>query len=266
MSTSQMNPKMSDQMLGLHAIAKTTTLKERRQKEERKRKQRLEIGPIDGVIPYAGVRNPLTRSNTSYKSGMLLRTKANGYRPAVVLNDSEAEEATKIEAILLPNVRAVTCQPLTIRLPGGKGKALSHTYDIGIELDCGRKKLVYVKSQISLSSRVSNSRIEEIVRHTPKDAADEIVVISDMSFSRVYRDNNRRILMCHQMPNPDADEGVVELVNHCPRAVRVEDIVNRSGLPQYVAWQAIMRMVGAGRIRAERDFVIDYASFIWSAN
>jgi hypothetical protein len=199
MLTNQMNLEMSDQILGLHAIAKATTLKEKRQKEERKRKQRLEIGHIDGVIPYAGVRNPLTRSNTSYKSGMLLRTKANGYQPAVMLNDSEAEEATKIEAILLPNVRAVTCQPLTIRLPGGKGKALSHTFDIGIELDCGRVKLVYVKSQISLNSRVSNSQIQEIVRYTPKDAASELVLLSNMSCSRVYHDNNRPNLMCHQM-------------------------------------------------------------------
>ena len=251
---------MLDQTLAIKAIAQATTRQQKEQKEKRKRKQMLEIGPIDGVLPYLGVRNPLTRSNTSYKSGMLLRTKENDFVPAVSLNDSEAEEATKIEAILQPNVYSVRCQPLTIALPG---KPLSHTFDIRIELDCGRVKLIYVKGQVSLNSRVSNSRIAEIVRYTPRGAADEIVVISDLSLSRVYRDNNRRILMCHEMPNRGADCEVVELVNRETSAVRLEDIVSRSGFPQDVAWQAILRMIGAGRIGAERDSVIDYPSLVW---
>lgn len=255
---------MFDQTLALQVIAQTATRKEKSEKAARKRKARLEIGPIDGVLGYDGVRNPLTRSNASYKSGMLLRTKENGYVPAVVLNDSEAEEATKIEAILQPNVFSVKCQPLQIRLPGGEGKPLSHTFDIRIELDCGRVKLIYVRGQISLDSRTSHSRIAEIVRHTPMDAADEIIIISDASFSRVYRDNNRRIMMCREMPNPDADSAVVELVDHAKRAVKLAEIVRLSGLPEYVAWQAIMRMIGAGRIGAERDSVIDYPSYIWS--
>lgn len=255
---------MDNQTSTLKEIAKATTKKEKGQKEARKRKHALTIQPIDGVIAFDGVHNPLTRSNTSYKSGMLIRTKENGYVPSVALSDSDAEEAVKVEALLQPNVYAVKCQPVKIKLPGGEGDPLSHRFDVGIELDCGRRKLVYVRGEISLISRSSHSRIADIVRHTPMDAADEIVVMSDASFSRVYRDNNRRILMCHEMPNPEADRAVVELTNSAPSEARIEDIVGLSGLPEYVAWQAIMRMIGAGRILAERDSVIDYPSLIWS--
>jgi hypothetical protein len=110
----------------------------------------------------------------------------------------------------------------------------------------------------------SKRRIANIVRHTPVDAADEIVVISDASFSRVYRDNNRRILMCQMMPHVDADEGVVDLIDHARVGSRLEEIVADSGLPESVAYHAIMRMIGTGRIGAERDAVIDYPSQIWS--
>ncbi len=254
---------MQTEIEALKEKAKMTTKREKAEKAARKRKHELTIGPIDGVIAFDGVRNPLTRSNTSYKSGMLIRTKENDYVPSVALNDSEAEEAVKIEALLQPNVYAVKCQPFKIKLPGGKGEPQEHSFDVGIELDCGMRKLVYVRGEISLNSRSSHSRIADIVRHTPKHAAHEIVVISDASFSRVYRDNNRRILMCHEMPNAEADQDVVNLVNAASSETRVEDIVSLSSFPEDVAWQALMRMIGAGRIGAERDFVIDYPSLIW---
>jgi hypothetical protein len=96
------------------------------------------------------------------------------------------------------------------------------------------------------------------VRHTPKGAAVEIVLISDASHSRVYRDNNRRIWMWQMMPNASADEGVVDLIEHARPGTRLEYIVAGSGLPEFVAYRAIMRMIGASRIGAERDTVIDY--------
>ncbi|WP_133240375.1 hypothetical protein [Pararhodobacter oceanensis] len=245
-------------------VAQATTRREKATKEKRKRKAAIQIGPIPGVIPFDGLRNPLSRSDKAYKSGMLIRTKANGFMPSVALNDSEAEEAVKIEALLQPNVYDVKCQPYKVKLPGEKTRAKSHCFDVGIRLECGTYKLVYVRGEVSLQSRTTNTEIAEIVRRTPKDAADEIVVISDLSFSRVYRDNNRRIMMCHLMPDADADQAVVELTRHAAKRVRLENIVHESGLPESTAWQAIMRMIGAGRIGTERDAVIDYPSYIWS--
>ena len=256
---------MLDPLDELQVIAAKSVKKQQVEKEKRKRKQKIHIAAIDGVLPYGGLHNPLSRSDTSYKSGMLLKTRANGDVPIVVLNDSDAEEAVKIEAVLQKNVYDVHCQPVKIKLPGGKGEPKSHIFDVGIEYICGRRKLIFVRGQISLNSSTTKIRIATIVRYTPKDAADEIVVVSDASFSRVYRDNNRRILMCQQMPNADADEGVVGLIDHAPVGTRIEHIVEQSGLPEAVAYQAIMRMIGAGRIGAERDAVIDYPSQIWSA-
>lgn len=70
--------------------------------------------------------------------------------------------------------------------------------------------------------------------------------------------------MCLMMPNAEADEGVVDLIDNARVGARLEDIVADSGLPESVAYHAIMRMIGAGRIGAERDAVIDYPSQIWS--
>lgn len=252
------------------AIARSVTKAEAERRAAAKRRPILEIGPIHGVKPFKGAHNPLSRSHVSYKSGMIIRTQADNYAPKVALNDSEAEEALKIDALLQPNVYDVECQPVRIMLPKAPEakQRRSHTYDVRVTLldpETGElwRKLIYVRNRISLRSPNSVPRIAEIVRHTPATCCDEIVVVSDAQYSRNYRDNNRRIMLCHVSPSPEADLAVLELLQSMQGATRIENVVERSEMPEWMAWQAIMRMIGAGKIGAERDAVIDYPSAIW---
>lgn len=263
--------KENPELVELSTVTRSVTKAESKRREAAKRKPVLEIGPIPGVLPFTGKHNPLSRSHVSYKSGLIIRTAADNYAPRVALNDSEAEEALKIDALLQPNVYDVECQPVRIflpRKPDSKHRR-SHTYDVRVTLldpETGElwRKLIYVRNKVSLRSPKSVPRIAEIVRHTPATLCDEIVVVSDAQYSRNYRDNNRRIRLCHISPSPDADQAVMELVNATKGSTRIENIVAQSGLQEAMAWQAIMRMIGAGKIGAERDAVIDYPSEIWS--
>ncbi|MFG6500024.1 MULTISPECIES: hypothetical protein [unclassified Sulfitobacter] len=245
--------------------ARKTTHRTKARKEAAKRKPRITIGDIDGVIGWGQRRNPLSRSNRSYKSGMTIRTRMNSMQPSLVLNDSEIEEAFKIDALLQPNVVGVECQPLTIPLPSktGKKSRRSHTFDVRITLEDGKVYLAYVKAQQSLRSSSSVPTISEIVANTPENLCHRIVVISDVSFSRNYRDNNRRILMCHEMPNAEADRRICELINAEASPLRISSLIEKSRLAKSDAWQAILRMIGAGMVGTERDAVIDYPSLIW---
>jgi hypothetical protein len=246
-------------------IARKTTKKEKTRKEKAKRKARIVLGEIDGVIGWGRRRNPLSRSNQSYKSGMIIRTKLNDMNPSLALNDSEIEEAFKIDALLQPDVVGIECQPVTIPLPklSERGQDRSHTFDVRITLENGKVYLVYVKSERSLQTRSSVPTVAEIVAHTPANLCDRITIISDVSFSRNYRDNNRRILMCHLVPDPDADALICGLVDKLSTPLRIKTLVEKSGLKKRQAWSAILRMIGAGRIGAERDAVIAYPSLIW---
>lgn len=246
-------------------IARKTTKKTKARKEAAKRKPQITIGEIDGVIGWGNRRNPLSRSNRSYKSGMIIRTPMNDMQKSLVLNDSEIEEAFKIDALLQPNVIGIECQPLTIPLPSktGKKSRRSHTFDVRITLDNGDVYLVYIKAQQSLRSCSSVPTINEIVANTPGNLCHRIVVISDVSFSRNYRDNNRRILMCHEMPNEEADRRICELMNAEASPLRISSLIEKAGLVKSEAWQAILRMIGAGMVATERDAVIDYSSIIW---
>lgn len=245
-------------------IARKTTKKAKARKEAGKRKPQITIGEIDGVIGWGTRRNPLSRSNRSYKSGMIIRTRMNDMEPSLALNDSEIEEAFKIDALLQPNVVGIECQPLTIPLPSKTKKSRrSHSFDVRITLEDGKVYLVYVKAQRSLRSSSSVATISEIVANTPAHLCHRVVVISDVSFSRNYRDNNRRILMCHEMPNAEADQRIGELINTEASALRISALIEKSGLAKRDAWQAIQRMIGAGMVGTERDAVIDYPSLIW---
>ncbi|AVW91342.1 hypothetical protein [Celeribacter baekdonensis] len=246
-------------------IARKTTKKTKVRKEAAKRKPQIAIGEIDGVIGWGTRRNPLSRSNRSYKSGMIIRTRMNDMEPSLALNDSEIEEAFKIDALLQPNVVGVECQPLTIPLPSKteKKSRRSHSFDVRITLEDGKVYLAYVKAQRSLRSSSSVATISEIVANTPANLCHRVVVISDVSFSRNYRDNNRRILMCHEMPNAEADRRICELINTEASPLRISALIEKSGLAKSDAWQAILRMIGAGMVGTERDAVIDYPSLIW---
>lgn len=259
------------ELVELSTITSSVTKAQSKRREAAKRKPVLQIEPIPDVQPFRGKHNPLSRSHVSYKSGMIIRTAADNYAPKVALSDSEAEEALEIDALLQPNVYDVECQPVRISLPRNPGSKhrRSHTYDVRvtlIDLQTGQlwRKLIYVRNKISLRSPTSVPRIAEIVRHTPANLCDEIVVVSDAQYSRNYRDNNRRIRLCHISPSAEADQAVMELVNSTTGSTRIENIVAQSGMQEAMAWQAIMRMIGAGKIGVERDAVIDYPSEIWS--
>jgi hypothetical protein len=256
-------------MIGLQAeiqnIQRGKTKKTAAAREKAKRKSEIVIGPIDGVLPFRGMRNPLNRSTTSYKIGTVLSSAANQFVPMVHLYDSETEEAFSVEAQLQPNVVAIECQPARVKLPKktAAGKHPHHYFDLRITLACGQSKLIYVRGQVSLNARSSAATIAEIVRHTPKSMADAIVVISDASFTRARRDNNRRILISHRMPNPNADKVVSAIMDAKKDPIRISELVQLSELPKATAFQAILRMIGAGKIGAERDNIIDYPSQCW---
>lgn len=256
----------SDALAQIREIARKTTAKARARKEAAKRKAKIVIGEIDGTIGWGLRRNPLSRSNRSFKSGMTIRTAMHEMEPSLALFDSELEEAFTIDALLQPDVFGIECQPVTIPLPRNreKGQDRSHTFDTRITLRNGMVYLVYIKAQSALLRSSSVPTIAEIVENTPRNLCDRVVVISDVSFSRNYRDNNRRILMCHEMPDPEADERICRLMASAPGPLRIETLVNQSGLRRSQAWQAILRMIGARRIGAERDAVIDYPTLIWS--
>lgn len=249
----------------LSEISRKTTRRTKARKEAAKRKPQIKIGEIDGVVGWGNRRNPLSRSNRSYKSGLILSTSMLGLQPSLFLHDSEIEEAFTIDAFLQPNVVGIECQPLTIPLPSKAKKhgKRSHTFDVRITLENGMVYLVYIKAQSSLRSSSSVPTIAEIVEHTPVDACHRISVISDATFSRNYRDNNRRILMCHEMPDPEADQRICELIKAENAPLRLSTLIDKSGLIKAQAWCATMRMIGAGHVGTERDAVIDYPSVIW---
>jgi len=67
----------------------------------------------------------------------------------------------------------------------------------------------------------------------------------------------------NEMPDPAADALICDLVAQLSGPVRIKTLIETSGLKKSQAWQAILRMIGARRIGAERDSVIDYPSLIW---
>ena len=77
--------------------------------------------------------------------------------------------------------------------------------------------------------------------------------------SRNYRGTER----LYGRPAPDADALFCGDMTKRATPLRIKTLAEESGLNRGQAWPADLRMIGAGRIGAERDALIAYPSLIW---
>ena len=88
---------------------------------------KIELGDVPGVLPFTGVRNPITTSSTSQKVLLRFKTEANGWQLKIGAAESLAEAAVAHEALCCPDIYDVEFQPLCFpyEFPLG-GEAQSH--------------------------------------------------------------------------------------------------------------------------------------------
>ena len=76
---------------------------------------KIKLGPICGVLPFDGVRNPSSRSAVSHKIFMPYETEANNWQPKVGVAESAAEMAVALQALISPDLYDLQFQPETAR-------------------------------------------------------------------------------------------------------------------------------------------------------
>lgn len=222
----------------------------------------IKLGSVRGVLPYTGLRNPLTSSHASHRVMLTYRVPANDNQPKIGLCESAAELAVAQELLMHRDTYDLEFQPCTVSFHFD-GAPKTHTYDLRLTLISGERRLIFVRNRASLQQPRTQAKLKAIVAATPKSEAHCVLVVDADTYSRPYRDNLRRISMALDHPDHRDDEVVLEAACGLRRLGLMRDLIAVIDLEPCRSFQSILRLIGRGQLRANLDQVVGYFSRVW---
>lgn len=220
----------------------------------------LEVDPIHGVLPFAGSRNPLTRSNTARRVSMAFATPATDGVRRVYHFESEGESAVAIDALLNPNLFGLEVQlpPITYFSRTAR-KQRRHSFDMRVTFRDGFRRAYFIRHATSLARLDTQAEIEDIFSAVPPVFADDCVVVRTDDYSRAYRDNLRQVWDVWNKEDEEADTEV-ERVARRGGYWLLRDLIGRCQIEPSRCFDASLRMIGRKVLRADWNALINYHS------
>ncbi|MFG6549531.1 hypothetical protein ACGYK3_10380 [Sulfitobacter sp. 1A05707] len=229
---------------------------------EQKKLPALKVDPIYGVLPYDGYRNPLTRSSSASRVSMTFATPATQGQRKVYHFDGQREMAVGIEALLSPDLYGLEVQLPPVNYRNRKGKPGKHSFDLRITFRDGFRRAVYVRHGDSLARQNTKDEIKAIFEATPASFADDKIVVNGDHYTRAYRDNLLRIYRATEAVDQEADAHVLDRARKGGYWL-MRELMAQCEVTSARAFNAVLRHVGQGVIRANLHAVICEYSRIW---
>jgi len=220
----------------------------------------LEVGPIYGVLPFAGARNPMFRSNTAHRVSMAIATPASKGVKRVYHFESEGESAAATEVLLHPDLYDLEVQLPPIEYWSRKKKQYSpHHFDMRVTFRDGFRRAIFVRNGSSLARSDTQDEIEDIFRAVTPAFADDCIVVKTDDYSRAYRDNLRRMWWVYNLDDDEADRHVEE-VARIAHYWLLRELISQCDLAPARACQAALRLIARRVLWADWHAVINYHS------
>lgn len=227
----------------------------------------LALGPIPGVLPYEGARNPLTRSNTAHRMIASLATPATAGVPRLYYFDGAREWAAGLEAIMSPELFDLQVQLPFFRYnspSGARVKNPKHYFDLRVTFKDGFRRAIYVKNGSRLKHRETQQEIDAIEAAMPADFADDMIVVNGDDYTRPYRNNLFRFWMMEGDRDEVADAHV-EAVAKSGNYWLLQELIEQCDLPSNRAFPAALRLINRGILGADWYSMIGMQSRVWQA-
>lgn len=223
---------------------------------KKKRDSTLKFTPKDGLLIDKGARNASGMSASSYRVMMPVYLMVNKGVPKLVVAESAAEFGVVLEALMDPDLYNLECQPLTVHWRDEHGQKRRHTWDIRLTFRDGRRRLVYVKGARRLRDSATRDLLQEIVRHTPPQAANDYIVVNADQYHQIRVRNLNRMYLAYREPDPIADEKVLEAALRLPKLWRLKELCTAAPLPMGVAMNACFRLIAAKKLAVNLDHIL----------
>lgn len=216
----------------------------------------IELGEIHDVLPFDGVRNPSSRSNSSHKVFIPYRTEANNNMPKVGIAESAAEAVVSMQYLMSQDVYDLHFQPIEVAYADSEGAPRHYTHDLLVTFRSGHRRLVFVRNEASLQKPQTIRDIQEVIAATPEDAADDLIVVNANDYTQQRRENLSRMYLLFFDEDEEADTLVLETARRLRTLYYMQDLFPHVPISQDRAFQACYRLVARGLLHANLDHVL----------
>ncbi|MFN3312485.1 MAG: TnsA endonuclease N-terminal domain-containing protein [Hyphomonas sp.] len=148
-----------------------------------------------------------------------------------------------------PDVTDVWDQPPPVSYRDATGRKRNHTFDFLITLTDGQRIAVAVKPDALAERHGFRETLQRIRAATPLSFANEIVLITERSYSPSAARNAQKLHDFRRTPDPEADGSIEKLVRDLSGPTTIAELVEATGLGGR-AFRAAFRAIYAGLLRA----------------
>lgn len=230
--------------------------------ERVERQPPLRVGPIHGVLPFDGARNPLSRSNSAQRVLMTCATPATKGKRKAMFFESAAEHAVALEALLSGQLYDLEVQLPPISYMSPHGRKREHYFDLRLTYHDGYRVAIFVRNDRSLKKADTWAEIDAIFAAMPTSFANEAIVVNANHYCRARRDNLRRLYEMSLHPDPETDARLLDCAAHCSFYF-ASDLIAQASLPGSLGMAGVLRLIGRGALGADLNAVITDHSRIW---
>lgn len=220
------------------------------------RAPKITLGPIHDVLPFDGVRNASSRSAISHKIHLTYQTAANSWQPKVGVAESGAELAVAHEALISETTYDLQFQPCVVKYKDEDGRNRTYTHDLLATTMSGHRRLVFVRNGHSLSKPRTRREIEAIIAETPKQIANDLIVVNADDYSRQRRENLFRMHLFIFNPDPEADEMTLHAARRLRSLYYMHDLFPHVPTDPARTFASCYRLVGRKFLHANLNNVL----------
>lgn len=146
-------------------------------------------------------------------------------------------------------------QAFTFQYVDGSGRKRNHTIDFVATYAGGRKVAVVVKNTKEARTQRFQDDFELIKSAMPRHCADEVILVTNLSFTRTQLRNATKLHHFRMFPDPEADEVLADALRRLPKPTTILELGRLTGLAGR-AYRAAFRLIFAGIAQTDETSVI----------
>ncbi|MCQ0090248.1 TnsA endonuclease N-terminal domain-containing protein [Roseovarius sp. M141] len=214
------------------------------------------------TLPSRATRNIPMRSRGSGRGHCLADLPVLA-RTITVEVESGLEFGTGLVILAQPDLVDLHEQAFTIQFIDPSGRKRNHTIDFLATFADGRKVAVVVKNTAEARKQRFQDNFARITAAIPRHLADEVILVTDRSFSSTQLRNASKLHHFRMFPDPEADEVLTAALRGLSKPTTILEIGLITGLAGR-AYRAAFRLIFAGIAHTTETGVISPRSNLFA--
>jgi len=214
------------------------------------------------IPPHASrsTRHISPRSRASLRGTLVAQLPADRH-PRKIVFESKLEQRVLHLLLAREDIHDIWDQPPAVDYQDSTGRRRRHVFDYLATLKCGRRSAIAVKPSARVEARGFREELACIRAATPLAFATDVVLVTELCFTRDEALNAARLHEFRRHEDPEADDHIRSILLGCSTTTTISELVSNSGLAGR-GFRAAFRAIYDGFADADRHAEITPATAI----